>query len=237
MISEEFVRAVKKAKQTRHELAAYGNINEWQLRSILTGRRKVQRGDEAIIKIGSLLGIKAELCFIDDFYLLAVSRLKDPDSPIYASGRGLLPRMREAHRHDHETRVYHRDPNYLLCAGSAVGVCDDNLVRHVQLEFIQDQHQKFVGFLLANQPNDRAIVLTRGCYHLLVQGLENARQGMPIYTFGPNGFTTDKALGGIEIGVVNYRWADSRHRAAVLFRAHYDTKPFSFSSVNLKSRD
>lgn len=231
MISSEFIEAVKAAKQSRQELAAYGNISTSRLNNILNGIRRIDKGDEEVAKIGSLVGIKKEDCFIDDFYLLAATRLKDRDSPIYASGRGILPRGREAGRHDLESKLYHRDPNYLLCAGAAVGVCQDNILRHIQLEFLQERGQKFVGFLLANQAPDRAVVLMRGQYHLLVQGLASAGQGTPVYSFGPNDFTTDAAIGGLEIGVIDYVWPDARHRASVLFRRHDDQRGFRFSTI------
>jgi len=237
MISSEFIEAVKTAKQSRAELAAYGNMSTSGLSSILNGVRRVKKGDEGVAKIGSLVGIKKDECFIEDFYLLAAARLKDRDSPIYASGRGiLLSRGRERQRHDVESALYHRDPNYLLCAGAAVGICDDNILRHVQVEFVKDKRQRFCGFLLANQAPDRAVVLVHGQYHLLVQGLERAKKGTPVYCFGPNDFTTDAAIGGVEIGVIDYKWPDARHRASVRFRSYNNKRPFRFSTIKTRRR-
>ena len=92
-------------------------------------------------------------------------------------------------------QTFRTDPDELLCIGATVGVSaragGDGLLRHFHPD---NQPQKFVGFVIANERPGRCLVWTRGRTVLRVPDIKASDVQKPVYAIGVNTFSLNSAL-------------------------------------------
>jgi len=219
MFAKIFLDKVEQAQITQNDLAKRGGFSRTQFSDLINGLHRPKMNDERIIKIGEFLGLKPDECFLFDPYLMCSLHIKDvSNSRRYPSGLDLLPRSRDKKKGEARRQIFTRDPDYLLCRGAAVGLCNDGLVRHVLPENYEKRSQRFTGFMLTNQYPNRSVVVIEGAYMLQVIGLKGNDKGKPVYAVGPNQFSMDQSK-GLKIGYVDFVQPDQRNQASVAFQS------------------
>lgn len=221
MLTKTFIDAVRLSDIRQYELAAQAGMDPSHLSQMIHGQIKAKEGDPRINRIGEILGLKEEEIFLDDPYLLPLWMVKNRD--MWRGGRALFARIRETSFKTRQ-RAFNRDPSFLLCQGAAVGICEDNVVRHIWPKYYKNAGQSFLGFALLNFERDRIEVITRGSYVLSVQGAKPEGYGKSVYCIEPNTFTVDKDSGGLEIGKIRFVQG---HRSTVAFKAYNDPDPLN----------
>ncbi|WP_447985030.1 hypothetical protein [Nitrospira sp. Nam74] len=114
-------------------------------------------------------------------------------------------------------------PDKILCPGAAVGVCEDGRVRHIRTYNVP---QEFAGFYLAAISPEKILVYSRGTVRLLVDGLENAKLGDPVYVTDINKFSIERTEHALMIGEIRSREEEKPGWCLVAFKSFHDTTPF-----------
>lgn len=123
---------------------------------------------------------------------------------------------------DVEQKNYSKSEEYILAQGAAVGLADNGQCCH----FWPGRVSRFVGFLMGSNEN-RASVKTRGSIVIKIEGTTNADRGKPVYCFGPNNLSLEKAPGAAEIGKIRY--VQGNGLASVAFKRYDSDKPLNLS--------
>jgi hypothetical protein len=66
MVSEKFKEAVKRYPQQQYQLAWEARVHPVVLSQMITGYIRPQLGDERVIRVGKLLGLRPNECFLGD---------------------------------------------------------------------------------------------------------------------------------------------------------------------------
>lgn len=65
MVSKKFKQAIKLHSKRQYELAWAGEVNPVVLSQIVTGYIRPKPGDDRVVRVGKILGLKPEECFTD----------------------------------------------------------------------------------------------------------------------------------------------------------------------------
>ncbi|GBE37469.1 hypothetical protein BMS3Bbin08_00059 [bacterium BMS3Bbin08] len=127
-----------------------------------------------------------------------------------------------------ESRYQHfnRDAKEYLCPGAAVGLDENNIVRHLQP---WNKVKGFLGFVERNMDNNRVLVWTRGIVVVTIPGLHDRSEFFGVLAFmtGVNDFNLRN---GYRIGKLLYIQPDRKDVGAVAFQRFDDPRPLQLST-------
>lgn len=116
----------------------------------------------------------------------------------------VIPLNFELGESSYRVRSLARDPDEFLCSGACCGVDRHGVVRHLQPGLLG-----FVGFVIANEQEDRVSVKDKIRVFIRIPESTDADRGKEVFAFGPAGPFSLNPSGGYRIGFLRFKESGS----------------------------